>query len=299
MVALLVLSACRHPGASASASASAASDGDGGEAVAVAANDTAREEPAMPDVPAPPDVKAPPPNAPRTPSGLATRVLTPGIGTASPTDLDVVRFRFVSWTAADGKVAGVSAPDPAGEPMTARVAEGGIPGLSEGLTLMVPGEKRRMWIPAALGSKRLPGKDLVMDVELVAVVPTPAPPPVPADVARAPSGTRQTRSGLRWRLLASGGKTSPKASSQNIAVYNYTVWTRQGELLGSSFPVSHPEVRPVSSLPAPWSEALQLMKPGDRMRMWFGDEQGAPPGNAYTADVELLYVYSTGRTGAK
>ena len=61
---------------------------------------------------------------------------------------------------------------------------GVIPGWTEGVGLMVVGEKRRLWIPAALayGERPRPGApagDLVFDVELLDITPAPKPPPFP------------------------------------------------------------------------------------------------------------------------
>jgi FKBP-type peptidyl-prolyl cis-trans isomerase len=274
---------------------SPASDGGGDDSAAAAAR-TDRSDAAsdVSGVPPPPDVAAAPPNAARTRSGLATLVLAPGNGQVLPLGFDLVRFRFVGWTK-EGNMFGTSSPDPKGPPWTARVNESTIPGLAEGMKLMVAGETRRMWIPAAIAAKTEPLQDLVMDVELVEIVPTPPPPPVPDDAARPSASARETHSGLRWRLVSSGPKTAPKAEPDRIAVYNFTTWTRAGEMLNSSFPNGRPEATLVSDLPPPWNEALQLMKVGDTLRMWFAQNQGAPPGGPYVADVELLYVYSLER----
>ena len=55
-----------------------------------------------------------------------------------------------------------------------------IPGWTEGVQLMVEGETRRFWIPAAMAygeTPRRPGApsgDLVFDVELIEILPPPA-----------------------------------------------------------------------------------------------------------------------------
>jgi hypothetical protein len=54
---------------------------------------------------------------------------------------------------------------------------------------MVPGEKRRMWIPAAIAGNPqqrpdIPPGDLVMDVQRVEIVPTPKPPSSPKTARR-------------------------------------------------------------------------------------------------------------------
>src|SRR6266566_2520179 len=64
-----------------------------------------------------------------------------------------------------------------------------IAGFSEGLKLMVPGEKRRLWIPESLAYKgvREPKGMLVFDVELVDMPSRP-----PPDVNAPPSDARKT-----------------------------------------------------------------------------------------------------------
>jgi peptidylprolyl isomerase len=50
--------------------------------------------------------------------------------------------------------------------------DGVIKGWTEGVQMMVEGEKRRFWIPAALAYEGIPGKPqglLVFDVELIKI----------------------------------------------------------------------------------------------------------------------------------
>ena len=96
-----------------------------------------------------------------------------------------------------------------GQPITFPL-NGVIPGWTEGVQLMVVGEKRRLWIPAALAygeHPRMPGApagDLVFDVELLDIMPAPKPPPVPADVKAPPASAKKTASGLAYRVLTPG-----------------------------------------------------------------------------------------------
>ena len=91
-------------------------------------------------IPAPPDVKAAPADAAKTASGLASKVLTKGTGTAHPRANDEVTVHYTGWT-------------------------------TEGVQLMVVGEKRRFWIPEALAyrGQRDPRGTLVFDVELIKI----------------------------------------------------------------------------------------------------------------------------------
>ena len=116
-------------------------------------------------LPAPPDVAAPPKDAVKTKSGLASKVLQPGTGKDHPRADELVTVKYTGWTT-DGKVfdSSVTRGRAATFPLN-RV----IPGWTEGVQLMVDGEKRRFWIPEALAYKgqRDPKGMLVFDVELL------------------------------------------------------------------------------------------------------------------------------------
>ena len=120
--------------------------------------------------PAPDDVAAPPADAETTASGLAHRVLQAGTGDQHPGPASNVMVHYTGWltngTMFDSSVA-------RGEPISFPL-NGVIAGWTEGVQLMVVGEKRRFWIPAALaygenpGGGR-PGGTLVFDVELLEI----------------------------------------------------------------------------------------------------------------------------------
>jgi FKBP-type peptidyl-prolyl cis-trans isomerase len=118
-------------------------------------------------IPPPADVKAPPADAPKTSSGLASKVITPGTGKTHPAKTDRVTVHYTGWTT-DGKMFDSSVAQ--GEPLTFPL-NGVIAGWTEGLQLMVVGEKRRLWIPEALAYKgqRDPKGMLVFDVELLKI----------------------------------------------------------------------------------------------------------------------------------
>ena len=122
--------------------------------------------PEPPEVPA--DVAAPPADAKKTASGLAYKVLTAGTGTTKPEATSTVKVHYSGWTT-DGEMfdSSVTRGRPTSFPLN-RV----IPGWTEGLQLMVAGEKTRFWIPVDLAYKNRPGKPagmLVFDVELLEV----------------------------------------------------------------------------------------------------------------------------------
>jgi len=120
-----------------------------------------------PSIPAPPDVAAVPADASRTPTGLASKVLKPGSGTRHPRPDSQVVVHYTGWTT-DGKMFDSSVAR--GEPATMSL-DGVIAGWTEGVQMMVVGEKRRFWIPARLAYE---GKDgpqgmLVFDIELIRI----------------------------------------------------------------------------------------------------------------------------------
>jgi peptidylprolyl isomerase len=122
-------------------------------------------------LPPPPDVAAPPADAARTPSGLASKVLQVGMSNVRPGPRNRVRVHYTGWTP-DGKMFDSSVVR--GTPAEFGVTNV-IPGWTEGLQLMVVGEKRRFWIPGHLaydgggGPPGAPTGMLVFDVELIAV----------------------------------------------------------------------------------------------------------------------------------
>jgi len=119
-------------------------------------------------IPAPSDVAAPPTDAVTTASGLATKVLSPGTGTRHPRANSKVRVHYTGWTT-DGRMFDSSVAR--NEPISFGLNRV-IPGWTEGVQLMVEGEKRRLWIPQNLAYDGAPGPPkgmLVFDVELLAI----------------------------------------------------------------------------------------------------------------------------------
>ena len=117
---------------------------------------------------APPDVAAPPEDAKRTASGLAYKILKPGTGPRSPAPSGRVTVHYTGWSA-DGKMFDSSVAR--GKPATLGLNDV-IPGWTEGMQLMVEGERTRFWIPQELAYKGEAGSPrgmLVFDVELIKI----------------------------------------------------------------------------------------------------------------------------------
>jgi FKBP-type peptidyl-prolyl cis-trans isomerase len=247
---------------------------------------------------APADVAEAPPQATKTPSGLAWKVLSKPKGTTQPGAHDKVTINFTGWTP-EGEVIASSIPD--GEPWSF-LMDDLIAGLSEGLRLMGKGEKRRMWIPADLATtgrpkRRGPAGPVVFDVELVGFTKMPDPIAVPEDVEAPPADAKRTPSGLAYKFLKRGkGKDHPKASS-TVEVH-YSGWTPDGKLFDSSVSRGKPTSFPLNGVIRGWTEGVQLMVAGDKARFWipgalaYGDtpsRAGAPAG-PLVFDIELLSI---------
>ena len=123
--------------------------------------------PKPPEVPT--DVAGPPAGAKKTESGLSYRVLKKGTGKDHPSATSRVRVHYSGWTK-DGKMFDSSVTR--GEPTSFGLNQV-IPGWTEGVQLMVVGEKTRFWIPGKLAygdePKRpgAPSGQLTFDVELL------------------------------------------------------------------------------------------------------------------------------------
>jgi peptidylprolyl isomerase len=248
---------------------------------------------------APPDVAAPPADAEKTASGLASKVLTKGTGTEHPAAHDVVKVHYTGWTT-NGKMfdSSVKRGEPTEFPLN-RV----IPGWTEGVQLMVQGEKRRFWIPVELAYNHRPGAPdgmLVFDVELLAITKTPPPPPppeVPADVKAPPKTAKKTKTGIFYRVLKKGtGKEHPQAT--NTVEVHYSGWTTDGKMFDSSVVRGQPTSFPLNGVIAGWTEGVQLMVVGEKTRFWIpgnlaygekNDGSGRPFG-MLVFDIELLGI---------
>jgi FKBP-type peptidyl-prolyl cis-trans isomerase len=238
-------------------------------------------------IPAPPDVAAPPAGVTKTASGLATRVLTPTTSKDHPAKDDLVEVDYTGWTT-DGKMFDSSIPR--GKPSVFPVNRV-IPGFSEGLQLMAPGEKRRLWIPEALAYKGQEGRPkgmLVFDVELKSM-----PNRAPSDVKAPPSDAKKTASGLAYKVLAAGtGGRRPKPTDQ--VTVHYTGWTTDGKMFDSSVVRGQPTSFAVNGVIAGWTEGLQLMVEGEKVRLWIPEKlaykgESAPYG-MLVFDVELIKI---------
>jgi FKBP-type peptidyl-prolyl cis-trans isomerase len=250
-------------------------------------------------LPAPADVAAAPADAEKTASGLASKIVQKGTGTDHPGAEDTVKVHYTGWMT-DGKMfdSSVVRGTPAEFPL-----DHVIKGWTEGVQLMVVGEKRRFWIPAGLAygdTPRRPGGPfgtLVFDVELLGITKAPPAPPVPTDVAAAPKNAKKTASGLAYRVLTKGkGKVHPTAD--NTVKVHYTGWTTDGKRFDSSVVRGQPTEFRLKGVIKGWTEGVQLMVEGEKTRFWipgnlaYGDEPsgGGAPHGLLVFDIELLEI---------
>jgi peptidylprolyl isomerase len=118
---------------------------------------------------APPDVNDAPADAKKTPAGVSYKVLRPGTGTRHPTAFSKVTVHYSGWTT-DGKLFDSSVAR--GAPATFDLGGGVIRGWTEGVQVMVEGERTRFWIPQDLAYKGEAGSPrgmLVFDIDLIKI----------------------------------------------------------------------------------------------------------------------------------
>ena len=244
----------------------------------------AAQSPVSGPIPAPSDVAAPPADAVKLPSGLSTKVLKAGTSKDHPGKEDLVTVDYTGWKA-DGSMfdSSVARGKPAVFPVNRVIA-----GFSEGLQLMVPGEKRRLWIPESLAYKgtREPKGILVFDVEVIDI-----PNRAPADVKAPPADAKTTASGLAYKVLQQGtGGRHPRPSSQ--VTVHYTGWTTDGKMFDSSVVRGQPTTFAVDGVIPGWTEGVQLMVEGEKTRFWIPENlaykgKSAPYG-LLVFNVELI-----------
>jgi FKBP-type peptidyl-prolyl cis-trans isomerase len=248
--------------------------------------------------PVPEDVAAAPADATKTASGMSYKVLQKGSGAVHPTADAKVTVHYTGWTT-DGKMfdSSVTRGKPAEFPL-----KGVIKGWTEGVQLMVIGEKTRFWIPGDMAygeTPRRPGAPagtLVFDIELLEIQEPPPPIPAPDDVKGAPASAKTTDSGLAWKVLTAG--TGPKPAETDRVKVHYTGWTTDGTMFDSSVQRGKPATFPLNRVIKGWTEGLQLMQVGEKSRFWipadmaYGETPKRPgaPSGMLVFDIELIEI---------
>lgn len=241
---------------------------------AVAEPAAAQPEKKMPETPA--DVAAAPADAIKTESGLASKVLQAGTGDKKPTTADTVTVHYSGWTT-DGNMFDSSSKG--GEPISFPLGQV-IAGWTEGLQLMVVGEKRRFWIPEDLaygpvvpGSNR-PGGMLCFDVELLGIKEAPKP----------PADAEKTEGGVAYKIIKEG--TGEKPAADQVITFHFTGKTMEDQMVQDSRTQPTPPTVPLDKLPKELSEIFTEMKVGEQRKCWLPEP--SMPGGFIVADIELI-----------
>lgn len=236
----------------------------------------------------PPDLTAPPMDAQKSADGLVSKVLRAGTSTSHPATGDHVHFHYAVWKASDGSVVDYTRTE---IPTFVEIAKL-LPGMREMVQLMTPGEKRRAWIPPSLGGGKIKeGDTFVVDGELVDIVPPPA---VPADVAAPPADSMKPPSGLTYKILVPGtGAAHPR--KRDKVVVHYSGWTTDGQRFDSSVVRGEPAEFSLDQVIPGWTEGLQLMTEGEKVRFWIPQKlaykgQSGMPAGMLVFDVELVKI---------
>jgi FKBP-type peptidyl-prolyl cis-trans isomerase len=126
-----------------------------------------------------------------------------------------------------------------------------------------------------------------------------------ASNARA-AGVHVTPSGLQYKILQSGPADGPEAKATDEVKVNYEGKLLDGTVFDSSYKRGEPAVFSVSALIPAWTEALQLMRPGDVWALYapanlaYGDQGPGqiPPGAVLTFKIELIAISPAGTKGS-
>ena len=113
----------------------------------------------------------------------------------------------------------------------------------------------------------------------------------PADVAAAPADAEKTATGLMYKVLTTADGDKPVKEA--VVTVHYTGWTTDGEMFDSSYTRNQPARFQLTRVIAGWTEGLQLMAKGSKVRFWIPEAlayKGMPgkPAGMLVFDVALL-----------
>ena len=140
---------------------------------------------------------------------------------------------------------------------------------------------------------------------LAACAPKPAP-AAPDDAAAKSFMTANAKlpgvvtlpSGLQYKIVTSGPASGPRPTLSDEVKVNYEGKLESGKVFDSSFERGIPAVFPLEGLVQGWTEALQLMRPGDEWILYVppalgygGEDKGEiPPNSVLIFRIQLLGV---------
>ncbi len=111
-------------------------------------------------------------------------------------------------------------------------------------------------------------------------------------------GVVTTESGLQYEVLASGVGDGAKPGPTDLVTTHYHGTLIDGQVFDSSVERGEPMEFPVDGVIPGWTEALQLMRPGDKWKLYIPSELayggrgniGIGPDSVLIFEVELLGV---------
>ncbi|MDE2306403.1 MAG: FKBP-type peptidyl-prolyl cis-trans isomerase [Gammaproteobacteria bacterium] len=111
-------------------------------------------------------------------------------------------------------------------------------------------------------------------------------------------GVKTTGSGLEYQVLSEGDAQAPSPKPTDLVTVNYRGRLLDGSEFDSSYKRGQPATFPVDAVIKGWQEALPMIKPGAKWRLFVPPElaygesprPGIPPGSLLIFDVDLLSV---------
>jgi FKBP-type peptidyl-prolyl cis-trans isomerase len=257
----------------------------------------------MPAPEIPTDLKGPPANAQTSKAGTKYLVVRPGTGKDRARSFDTVTFNYSAWDS-DGRM--FDSTEMRKRPATVPAYKQSAT-MEDMLTTMTAGQRVRFWIDAdkMMAGKVMPSMPkgvLCYELEIVQIDPAAAaPPPPPPDVAKPPANTKKTAKGVFYRVLKAGpGGEKPKPTS--AVKVHYTGWTTDGRMFDTSVIKGQQSEFRLDGVVAGWTDGLQTMSVGDRVRFWIPEElayKGAPnkPQGMLVFDIELFEIKEPAKAG--
>jgi FKBP-type peptidyl-prolyl cis-trans isomerase len=246
-------------------------------------------------------------NVKTLPSGVQYVVIKKGDGKGEhPAPTDQVTVNYEGRLADGGKTFDSSYER--NEPATFRLNQV-IPGWTEGLQAMQPGDDFLFFIPAEMGYGAAgagadipPNANLLFRVELISV--TPAPKATEAAWKRAtpwPTGDAdiiRTPQGLEYFMITTGPADAPRPTPQDYIEMHFEGRLEDGSVAISTFQAQEPVRTLVSDFVPELSKLIEAMREGDRWmvrvppQLLYGDQGDGriPPGAFVTFEFSLEKV---------
>ncbi|MBO4351824.1 MAG: FKBP-type peptidyl-prolyl cis-trans isomerase [Proteobacteria bacterium] len=233
-----------------------------------------------------------PEDATKLENGIAYKIVKTEPGAKQLAESDLVAIDFSGWKQSDGKRFQSSIE--IGEELKAPV-NSMFPGWKAVLPNAHVGDVVQMWIPQEFGidpeGTELAGM-LIFEVTVKDAIAMPQP---PADVAAPGPDTQKTESGIAYRILTPGTGTQHPTAESRVKVH-YSGWTTDGVMFDSSVARGEPIEFALNQVIPGWTEAVQLMVPGEKRIVWIPEElayKGQPgaPAGMLVFEIELLEIH--------